>query len=110
MKRFTSFMVALFMFQWLFASSAGENVKELVPCLFVYDACMEEYEALTSINESAYNSAVASCYEVYQFPYNTQCHSQAIMMWSSYQEQIFDYMVTCQNGNFGRSKPGEVRK
>lgn len=67
-----------------------------------FDACMDEYYQLTQINEQVYNSAVSYCYTVYQEPYNMLCHGQAILTWSGYQDQIFDYLVMCQNGNYGR--------
>lgn len=91
-------------------SNAAEPGKpainaQQVYLLPVFDACMDEYNQLTQINQEAYNSAVAYCHTVYQDPYNMLCHGQAILTWSGYQDQIFDYLVMCQNGNYGKDMP-----
>ena len=68
------------------------------------DPCMDAYNAGAATNELWFNFAVSYCYEVYQFPYNTSCHSQAIRSWSEEQDYLFNQLVICQNGNPAKNK------
>jgi hypothetical protein len=69
-----------------------------------YDACTDQYNQQSQLNEWMFGYMVYQCYEVLQFPYSTQCHSEAVLNWSSAQDVIFEQFVYCQNGNAGKAK------
>lgn len=106
MRAFLFLFLAILVVQLSHAAEPG-NPKIMLQYyrVFPLDACMDEYNQLSQINEAVYGSAIAYCYTVYQDPYNMLCHGQAILTWSGYQDQIFDYFVMCQNGNYGKSQP-----
>ncbi|MGB8194636.1 MAG: hypothetical protein WCF67_22075 [Chitinophagaceae bacterium] len=105
MKQIFCLLIAVILFQYLSAKTSEPEIDlKIYTAPINADPCMNEYNALSAINEMGFSYAVSSCYQVYQFPYNTQCHSQAIQTWSFYQDQLFEQLVTCQNGNPAKPK------
>jgi hypothetical protein len=111
MKKILAVLLAITFFQLANGKPVTDNKVNLVQVsnhqLPNVDPCMDQFNANTAITESYYNVASAMCYELYQFPYNAQCHAQAIMIWSREQDQNFDQLVICQNGNPAKSRPGK---
>lgn len=71
------------------------------------DPCMEAYNASASALEVWYDWAVGQCYRIYQFPYNSSCHSHIIHVYSYEQDWNFDQLVICQNGMVAKPKDGQ---
>ncbi|HYE53278.1 MAG TPA: hypothetical protein VD996_00490 [Chitinophagaceae bacterium] len=112
MKRFLCLLVVVSFLQISHASALNHErpvqvvVKLKVPAALVLDACMDQYNAQTAVNNAWLDFMIDNfCYSVYQFPYNTGCHSNAIVSWSQYQDYLFEELVLCQNGNYGKQNP-----
>lgn len=85
-----------------YASKPEAKERLFITAGETYDACFDQYNNQSQINEWMFGYMLYNCYEVLQFPYSTQCHSEAILNWSSAQDVIFEQFMYCQNGNSGK--------
>ena len=116
MKKFFVLLLGLTLAQFVIAESPGEmdafsvsgmkalKWNALQRNTFVLDQCMDEFNTMTVMLNDDYNATVQLCYSVYRFPYDLHCHGQAIQIWSFYQDQLFEDLVSCQNGNLAKPK------
>ena len=110
MKKFFVLVLGLILVQFCIASPGKMDVLK-VPGIktpkcspFILDQCMDEYQTMSVLLNNDYNATVQLCYTVYRFPYDLHCHGQAIQIWSFYQDQLFEDLVSCQNGNLAKPK------
>jgi hypothetical protein len=114
MKKLLNLLICLFLIQIASANiSSVDPVQNLQPAtkstlhvkaLVNYDVCTDQYNNQSQLNEWMFSYMLYQCYEVLQFPYNTYCHSEAVLNWSSAQDVIFEQFMYCQNANAGKAQ------
>ncbi|HYF31231.1 MAG TPA: hypothetical protein VD993_08940 [Chitinophagaceae bacterium] len=90
----------------LFSLHAGIKAESTVPSIYSrlsgpitnFDVCMDEYFLLSELNQDRYEHQVSDCMTILADPDNMLCWGEAIMQWNYIQEQIFEYLLICQNG------------